>query len=89
MPRTITLRDECVALELDEGQTVILDRALKGFAQSLETARDMGVISHEVFCAEADKARAVQYLVWSLQEQFEIAKRHPREATGEAPSAQD
>ena len=88
MPRTITVRDECIALELDEQQLGILDRALKGFAKSLEAARDMGVITHETFCAKADRARVVQYLVYEAQEQFATAKRHQATppASEEAPS---
>jgi hypothetical protein len=88
MPRTITVRDECIALELDEQQLGILDRALKGFAKSLEAARDMGVITHETFCAKADRARVVQYLVYEAQEKFETAKRHQASppASEEAPS---
>jgi len=76
MPRTITVRDECIALELEENQLGIIDRALKGFVNALEAARDTGVITHETFCAKADRARAVQYLVWGAHEDFETAKRH-------------
>jgi hypothetical protein len=88
MPRTITVRYECIALELDEQQLGILDRALKGFAKSLEAARDMGVITHETFCAKADRARVVQYLVYAAQEMFETAKRHQAAppASEEAPA---
>lgn len=76
MPKTITVRDDCIVLELEEAQLGILDRALSGFAKALESARDMGVITHETFCAKADRARAVQYLVWEAREKFETAKRH-------------
>lgn len=75
MPRTITVRDECVALELEENQLGILDRALSGHAKALEAARDMGVISHETFCGKADRARTVQFLVWEARGEVEIARQ--------------
>jgi site-specific recombinase XerD len=37
--------------------------------KALVAARDMGVLSHEAMCDEADKARAVQYLVWARADQ--------------------
>lgn len=48
-----------------------MDRALTGFAKALVAARDMGVVSHEMMCAEADQARAVQNLVWACKKKFE------------------
>lgn len=76
MPKTITVRDDCIVLELEENQLGILDRALSGFAKALEASRDMGVINHETFCGKADRARAVHYLVWEAKEKFETSKRH-------------
>lgn len=76
MPKTVTVREDCILLELEENQLGILDRALSGFAKALEASRDLGVISHETFCGKADRARAVQYLVWEAKEKFETAKRH-------------
>ncbi len=67
MPRTISIPDDCIVLQLNDSQADTLDRALTGFARALAAARDMGVISHETFCTEADKARAVQYLVWACK----------------------
>jgi hypothetical protein len=76
MPKTVTVRDDAVVLELDEAQVGLLDRALSGYAKALEAARDLGVISHETFCGKADRARVVQYLVWEAKDKFEVAKRH-------------
>jgi hypothetical protein len=76
MPKTVTVRDDAVVLELDEAQVGLIDRALSGYAKALEAARDLGVISHETFCGKADRARAVQYLVWEAKDKFEVAKRH-------------
>lgn len=76
MPKTVTVRDDAVVLELDEAQVGLLDRALSGYAKALEAARDLGVISHETFCGKADRTRAVQYLVWEAKDKFEVAKRH-------------
>lgn len=75
MPRTVTVRDDAVVLELDEARLGLLDRALSGYAKALQAARDMGVISHETFCGKADRTRAVQYLVWEAAERFTEAKR--------------
>lgn len=69
MPRTITVGDESVVLALEPEQLGILDRALTAFSKALVAARDMGVISHEAMCDEADTARAVQYLVWACADQ--------------------
>jgi len=71
MPKTITISDGCVTLELEQAQVDILDPALTGFAKSLQDARDMGVISHETFCKEADAARKIQYLVYAVQSDLE------------------
>lgn len=76
MPKTVTVRDDAVVLEMDEAQVGVLDRALSGYAKALQAARDLGVISHETFCGKADRARAVQYLVWEAKDKFEVAKRH-------------
>jgi hypothetical protein len=80
MPKTVTVRDDAVVLELDEAQVGLLDRALSGYAKALEAARDLGVISHETFCGKADRARVVQYLVWEANDKFEVAKRHLAES---------
>jgi hypothetical protein len=64
MPRTITVQDDSIVLEVPLQQAAMLDRALTGFAKALLAARDMGVVSHETFCNEADVARKVQLLVW-------------------------
>ena len=76
MPKSVTVRDDAVVLELDEAQVGLLDRALSGYAKALQAARDLGVISHETFCGKADRARAVQYLVWEAKDKFAVAKRH-------------
>lgn len=76
MPKTVTVRDEAAILELDEAQIGLLDRALGGYAKAVQAARDLGVISHETFCGKADRARAIQLLVWEAKDKFEVAKRH-------------
>lgn len=76
MPKTVTVRDDAVVLESDEAQVGVLDRALSGYATGLQAARDLGVISHETFGGKADRARAVQYLVWEAKDKFEVDKRH-------------
>ena len=58
---------EMVCFEVDEARCDILDRALTGFAKALQTGRDMGVISHETFCNEADAVRRVHYLIYDSQ----------------------
>ena len=58
---------EVVCLEVDEARCDILDRALTGFTKALQTGRDMGVISHDTFCKEADAVRVVHYLVYDCQ----------------------
>ena len=77
MPRTITVQDDTIVLELSPQQAAMLDRALTGFARALLAARDMGVISHEAFCQESDAARKVQYLVWNEIEKFKAPGAKP------------
>jgi hypothetical protein len=90
MPRTVVVKDKSVVLELTEGQIGLLDRALGGHVKALQAARDMGVISHETFCGKADRARAVQSLVWDLKEQVAAAGRSVQPtATDESAAASD
>lgn len=56
--------DKDCTLKLHRSQLSHVDRALTGFARALQAARDLGIISHETFCHEADAVRAVQYSVW-------------------------
>lgn len=87
MPKTVTIRDEAVALELDPAQLGLLDRALGGYAKALQGARDLGVISHETFCRKSDRARAVQYLVWEAQERLGAVA--PKASQSDSPPAQN
>ncbi len=90
MPRTVTVQDDAVVLELTEAQLGLIDRALGGYAKALHAARDMGVISHETFCGKADRTRAVQTLVWDLKEQVAAAGRSVHAtATDESAAAPD
>jgi hypothetical protein len=77
MPRTITVQDDTIVLEISPHQATMLDRALTGFARALLAARDMGVISHEVFCNEADAARKVQFVVWDEIEKVKATGAKP------------
>ena len=87
MPKTITIADDSVVLELDTNQLGLLDRALGGYAHALEAARDAGIISHETFCGKADRTRKVQYLVWAAQQQIEESNQQPQSPQGENPTA--
>ncbi len=90
MPRTVTVQDDAVVLELTEAQLGLIDRALAGYAKALHAARDMGVISHETFCGKADRTRAVQSVVWDLKERTEASRRSVQPtATTEGSPASD
>lgn len=75
-------------LPLSRRQVSVVNRALACFSHSLQIARDTAIISHETFCGKADRARAVQLLVWALQQEFEDDKRGRAEPAG-GPEAQD
>lgn len=77
MPRTISVQDDTIVLEISPQQAAMLDRALTGFAKALLAARDMGVISHETFCSEADVVRKVQFPIWDEIERVKSAGAKP------------
>lgn len=62
-----------VSLTLNATGCDVLDRALTGFAKALQAAWDMAVITHETFCDEADKARALQYQLWEAKDKASIS----------------
>jgi hypothetical protein len=77
MPRTITVQDDTIVLEVTPQQAAMLDRALTGFTKALLAARDMGVISHGTFCTEADVARKVQFPIWDEIERVKAMGAKP------------